>query len=771
LNEITDGIKAAAHDYRSRGWRVIQLHRITEQGQCSCRQGAKCRSAGKHPRDLDWEKTEQPSAADIEALWDRWNWNVGIATGEPSGLWVLDIDLEGMESMAALVAEHGALPTTRVVQTGSGGYQYYFALTPGVELRNSQSRVGKGIDTRATGGQVVAPPSVSGKGVYTVIQDAPLVEAPQWLLDLARKADVDPATVVVATDGPKPEEMDPADWERCNRYAKSVVDTEVARLKALAKDGWDGEPWNGTTYNVACALLEIANSTWNGYTVDHAYGDVFTNAPRDTEGFDDDVVNRTFESARGKVGDGARPVPPDRAAEPDPLFQNPEVRQRPTEGGGEPTGPVVGGQGHSPFDFFEGKDLLAARLANHVLDQGPVGWGTDNDFWSYDGGVWAPDHYVVENRVIQALGDKFRPGHHAAARPIARLHAHRLTGDPDTQRINFTNGMLDWRTGEMTEHDPSFGSTVQLQVAYEPHLEPTCPKFDAFMADVMHEDYVALAWEMIGYLMMSGNPLQVAFMLYGGGGNGKGTLIRVIQGLLGHHNIASESLDDLSGNRFRAANLFGKIANIAGDIDATYQEHTGMFKKITGEDMVTAERKNMDPFQFENWAVPLFSANKFPGSADVTKGYLRRWVVLHFHKEITNVIPGLSDLLAAELPGIAVKAIPALRTLMDRETFDPRGEATKGIEEFAEAIDQVRQWVASGVPLQAPGATALLVDLYASYTIWAERSGRRKVTEVEFSHRLKAMGYEPERIAGLEHHHGLTVQQYNVARTPDNMFS
>jgi hypothetical protein len=62
--------------------------------------------------------------------------------------------------------------------------------------------------------------------------------------------------------------------------------------------------------------------------------------------------------------------------------------------------------------------------------------------------------------------------------------------------------------------------------------------------------------------------------------------------------------------RFVAANLFGKLANIAGDIDSKHLEETARLKA-----------KFRNSFEFTPFAVPMFSANKFPGSADVTVGY------------------------------------------------------------------------------------------------------------------------------------------------------
>ena len=766
----------AAHEYRKRGWRTIQLHRVIQGHDvvCSCQRAAACTSKGKHPLDNEWQNTPPMSGADIQEAWTkpgRHKMNVGIATGAASGIWVLDIDPKsgGMETMAALVAEHGKLPDTFVVQTGSGGYHYYWKHAEG--LRNSSGRVGKGIDTRADGGQVVAAPSVTDLGAYTVVKDLPVVEAPAWLLELAQKPE-SATPVITAEDLPRPEDIPAEEWDRLNAYTRRAVDANLDRLDALKTTGWEGEPWNHTTFEVSCALVELANSTWNSYSLGQAEADVFTRSPRDTAGFDDWTVKKTWSSALEKVGPKARAVPAGRAAAPadDDLFAGPDVRTReprvaPDPTGGPSTTPGAGG----PDRFFEAdKSLNTHRLAMAVLDQGPLGWGRDEDFWSYEAGVWVSDREVVSRRCVSLLRGKFRTGHVANAEAYLRHLAVQIDADPVKGYLNFRNGMLDWQTGELLGHDPNFKSTVQFPHDYV--ADAKCPHFEGFLADILHEDFVTLAWEMMGYLLYSGNPRQVAFLFYGSGSNGKGTLMRVIEDMLGKANTASESLDDLNGNRFSAVNLFGKIANLAGDIDGTYQESTANFKKLTGEDTYPAERKFGQRFEFESWAVPVFSANKIPGSADVTEGYLRRWVILHFHKHITERIEGLSDLLAAEMPGIIAASVRALRETMGRDGFSITGEVARMKDEFAIAIDQVRQWIASGNPLQAPESWCPVHDLYQAYTVWAGGAGVAKLGEREFSHRLEAIGYPKDIHQGVVSHQGLHAT-VNSSQTPSPMQS
>jgi putative DNA primase/helicase len=130
----------------------------------------------------------------VRAWWSRWpDANIGIAAGEPSrGVWMLDVDgPTGEESLAAIEAEHGPLPTTCEVHTARGRH-LYFRVAVGVELpKNTVGRKDK-LDTRATGGYVVAPPSVHPDGGLYAWADGrrpgdldPAI-APTWLVDRFR---------------------------------------------------------------------------------------------------------------------------------------------------------------------------------------------------------------------------------------------------------------------------------------------------------------------------------------------------------------------------------------------------------------------------------------------------------------------------------------------------------------------------------------------------------------------------------------------------------
>jgi hypothetical protein len=183
---MTDALEAA-HDYARRGWGVVPLYGITEEGHCRCRQGRVCppKNAGKHPRGTKAGWTELRSGPDVQAWFEEnGDDNLGVITGPASGLFVLDVDgAAGVNSITQLAQERGALPATRIVRTGSGGLHYYFRHPGHFTVRNSASWIARGIDIRGEGGQVVAPPSRSGLGAYEVIADYEVAEAPPWLLE------------------------------------------------------------------------------------------------------------------------------------------------------------------------------------------------------------------------------------------------------------------------------------------------------------------------------------------------------------------------------------------------------------------------------------------------------------------------------------------------------------------------------------------------------------------------------------------------------------
>jgi hypothetical protein len=176
----------AALGYARRGWRVFPLHGIVNDA-CTCGRGD-CSSPGKHPlvrRGL-YEATTETHV--IKEWWRRWrSANIGIATGAESGIAVIDVDLPvGEDSLERLIAQ--GIEATLTGFTGGGGLHLIYRCE-NASLGNGAGRLPgieaevPGIDLRANGGYIVAPPSAhrSGLSYHWLDPERDPGAAPGWL--------------------------------------------------------------------------------------------------------------------------------------------------------------------------------------------------------------------------------------------------------------------------------------------------------------------------------------------------------------------------------------------------------------------------------------------------------------------------------------------------------------------------------------------------------------------------------------------------------------
>ena len=192
----------AALAIASWGGQVLPCHTPIGANRCSCG-GSGCRSIGKHPRTTNGLSAATHDPDTIRRWWGQWpEANLGLRTGEISGVFVVDVDPDGFDAFEDLCTHHGCPSDsleTWSVRTGRLGAHVYFRHPgAGVRIRTSAGALAPGVDVRGDGGYAILPPSLHASGKhYGWLEDRTpwqvgLARAPGWLLSLviSRPSDI-----------------------------------------------------------------------------------------------------------------------------------------------------------------------------------------------------------------------------------------------------------------------------------------------------------------------------------------------------------------------------------------------------------------------------------------------------------------------------------------------------------------------------------------------------------------------------------------------------
>ena len=409
----------------------------------------------------------------------------------------------------------------------------------------------------------------------------------------------------------------------------------------------------------------------------------------------------------------------------------------------QPSGRLYAGTGEEFFAQTEmskhafvpkllGDALLARQTYRHAASQ----------LWCYQDGVYRPQGEAMIRTEAQALLGNERQEKYIqeTLRYIEVATGYEDDSPPDQQFINLRNGRLDWATGTLEPHTSAYFTTVQLPVAHDPTAK--CPTFDQYLVTTFDVDTIPLIEEILGWCLIPDTRFETSIMLTGEGKNGKGVFLDVVNYLLGDTNVSNVALQDLEENRFRVAELYGKLANTFADLDTRALISSSLFKMLTSGDRLSAERKFGQPFQFRSYAKLLFSANTIPSSRDKTYAFYRRWIIIPFthtfNGEGDNPSPDLSlrQTLQGELSGILNRALRGLERLAINEAFTLSKSVVETKKAYIRSNDNVRVFVAECVVAETE-ETIVKKTFYAVYERWCDRHGERAVSQKVLRDTLK----------------------------------
>ena len=311
--------------------------------------------------------------------------------------------------------------------------------------------------------------------------------------------------------------------------------------------------------------------------------------------------------------------------------------------------------------------------------------------------------------------------------------------------INCKNCLLDTRDFKKYPHTPEFLSTIQLPVEYNP--KANCPQILNFLQTTIHRSDVKIGLALVACAITGDNANHLAGLAIGSGNNGKSVWNGLIEALFGKNNVSHVALQELDGDKFAAADFYGKLLNICGDLPIRPLKDTGIFKKIVSGDTIRAQRKHQQPFDFSPKGILMFSTNKLPDTPDQTLGFYRRFVYLHF----PNNFEGREDrqLLSKlttdeELSGLLNLILESIKWQRRKREF-PGLESVQQREETYNKIQNSVEFFLDECVETKEGESITKDEMHEVYVSWCKSNNVPAETKEGFGKKLSQIGYKTAR--------------------------
>ena len=678
--------RGEAVEYHRRGWSPIPI---------------KPRSKEPNLRELRPYLTRKATQEELGA----WSWpGVGIVTGPVSDVLLLDVD--GPEGEAEL-QKHGH-PVTPMVRTAGGGLHLYFK-HPEQHVRTG-IRVAPGLDVKASGGYVVAPPSVgpNGRAYEWIIspEEAELADPPEWLMSLLERK--------------RPKGAAPKVEERIPSGQRNIALTRLA--------GTMRRPGMSETAILA-ALLEENERRCQPPLPRAEVEKIATSIARYEPASEVSEVARISLNGNG-------------VAQPTPEYNLTDLGN---------TRRLI---------HRHGRNLRYCWLWRKWLVWDGKRWVKDDT-----GEVYRLAKETVSSiyqEAAAAPNDETRKklGKHATrseagarikemvdlARSDVPVMPDELDASPDL--LNTESGTIDLRTGELREHRREDLITKIAPTKYRP--DAAAPTWEAFLERVLPgEDLRAFVQRAVGYSTTGDTSEQCMFINHGGGANGKSTFQEAIAAALGDYAMRTPT-EMLLARRFDGvpndvARLKGARFVSASETEEGRRLAESRIKDLTGQDTITARFMKAEWFDFAPTHKLWLSTNHKPEIRGTDAAIWRRirlvpWTVSIPPADQDKKLP---EKLRSELPGILTWVVRGCLQWR-REGLQAPDEVRKATGAYRVEMDVLAGFLADCCEF-GTDHWEYAKDLYESYKRWCDENGERPEPQRKFGGRLGERGFQRDR--------------------------
>lgn len=328
-------------------------------------------------------------------------------------------------------------------------------------------------------------------------------------------------------------------------------------------------------------------------------------------------------------------------------------------------------------------DLLASEILrrNELFIARNPGTKSDIAFWYSDG-----KYHQMSEAEIGSIVRSWLPVGKASPDTINKVIRMILYSAPvrpyednnsDESIINCSNGLVNINTGQLLPHTPEHISSLQLNANFIPGT--TAPRWTSFIESLCYDPEtettddemrdVLQEWTGITLSSIYGYRLKKALILFSALGNsGKSVYLSVISGILGNDAVSNVDFKSLGTSRWATGRAFGRRCLAIGDEGGSRIESSAIFKQLTGGDIVSAEFKGLQAFDYRYRGVIIALCNVLPYFDDDKGNHVAdRLMLLNCRHTIPwdERDPMLADKLMTERDGILQWAWAGLKRFID----------------------------------------------------------------------------------------------------------
>lgn len=738
-------MKKHAQYYAEKGLAVIPLH-TPEKSCCSCGR-PDCTSPGKHPRITGGLNAATKDLGQIKEWWNKWpNANIGIVTGLVSGILAVDVDcghgkVSGEDSLKAWEAFNGVLPLTWTSLTGGGGYHYIYKCKD-VDIKNKAGLL-PGVDIRANGGYIVAPPSLHSSGKryewqpFSSPEEAGLVHLPDALNKLITEDKISSDHIFELRSAiPEGARNDTLFRLACSLRAKGLSEqTILAALREENKTRCD-IPLNDleiTTIANSASKYEPGSADCRKKETSYKPGDYSDagNAEVFTTQHQEDLI---YIDALGWLFWSGQKWERDNhcALRKAVGFSRHMLREAADE-----YRAVI-------HTYADCKDLEAQKEKIHNMSE-------------------SAEKYLSHARSsrneprIRRLVELSKP----------MLHCKLAELDANPFALNTPAGTVDLCTGLIRDHEQK--DYISKTSACAPGSNGT-ELWESFIKEATcGDDNLAEFLQMAAGMSAIGAVYHEGIIIaYGAGRNGKSTFFNTMAYVLGDYagSISVKALTTERTNKGASlATLRGKRLVLTGELEEGHRISVSMLKTLASTDKLVAEEKFKQPEEFLPSHTLILYTNHLPRIASTDEGTWRRVMVVPFNAvfPIETAIQNYAEVLKEKAGGAILSWIIDGAMKFCRNNFKLTVPDT--VKSMTDTYQAQEDWVKTFISECCfAGGKEGARDLYMAYRKNVESYGEYPRRENEFAKAIEAAGYKRTTTNGRRYWMGLHLNEVEPGR-------